>query len=91
MVPLCQYEAKKGMDSSRRHAKAESEAGSPPKKKKKENYVRLVGLGRYATLGNAQTKRYSQQTSLHCLAVSCKRDYSPEKIRFTKPSHLTPL
>ena len=50
MVPVRQYEAKKGVRGPRRHAEAESQSGSPPKK---ENDLRLVGLGGHGAVGNA--------------------------------------
>lgn len=51
MVPVCQYEAKKGVGGSRRYTEAESKAGSPSQ----EDYdMRLVGLGRHCALGNAR-------------------------------------
>ena len=50
MVPVRQYEAKKGVGGPKKHTKAENQAGSPSKK---ENYLCLVRLGGHGALGNA--------------------------------------
>ena len=53
MVPIREYEAKKGVGSFKRYAKS----GSPPEK---GHDLRLVGLGKRGALENARKKRHGQ-------------------------------
>ena len=62
MVPIHKFEAKKGVRGPRRYAIAESQAWP---QSKEEHYLRLVGLGGHAALGNARKECHGQQGALY--------------------------